>query len=256
MNVVRCVALLGFTVAALSAPLSAPAAGQQPVCVTVRTGDTASGAARTLTGNVRSVAASWFYIVEPGGSRIPKTRYDNIPSGSRACVVTRVTSPHGESWPAARASRPMNSGMADAFTTAELALMWAALAFTGVLMWRSVDGYLDRRDTALAVMRKFGQRFVLEFERPLRELQRSGRPIRSELRASPERGRLEIRLAPVPGHTYPNLADHRGNVAYDVGRVLDALGDRAFVRGPMYTHGSWVVVRFELRGAGRQAGGG
>lgn len=256
MNVVRCVVPIGLTVGALSAPLSAPAAGQQPACVTVRSGDTASGAARTLTGDGGNVAASWFYIVEPGGSRIPKTRYDTIPSGSRACVVARVTSLHRESWPAARASRPMESGRAVAFTTAELAMMWTALAFAGALMWRSVDGYLDRRETTLAGMKKFGERFVLEFERPLRELHRSGRPVRSELRAIPERGRLEIRLAPVPGHTYPNLADHRGNVAYDVGRVLDALGDPAFVRGPMYTHGSWVVVRFELRGAGRQAGGG
>lgn len=256
MNTVRCGVLMGLTVAALSAPLSAPAAGQQPACVIVRSGDTASGAAMALTGNARNVAASWFYVVEPDGSRVPKTRYHSIPSGSRACVVARITKAQGISRAVAPASHPIAAGVTGAFTTAQIGLMWTVLAFAGVLIWRSVDGYLDRRDTTLSVMNEFGDRFVQEFERPLRGLQRSGRPIRSELRASPDRGRLEVRLSPVPGRTYPNLADHRANVAYDVARVLEELGDRGFVRGPIYAQGSWIVVLFEIRGAARQGGGG
>ena len=105
-------------------------------------------------------------------------------------------------------------------------------------------------------MNEFGDSFVREFERPLRELQQSGRAIRSELRARPDRGTLEVRLAPVHGRTYPNLTDHTANVAYDVGRVFEALGDRRFVRGPVYAQGSWVVMRFEIRGAANQGGGG
>ena len=268
MNMVRCVVLVALTVAALSAPLSAPAAGQQPVCITLRAGGTASAAAWTLTGDARNVAASWFYIVEPRGTRIPKTGYEHIPFGSRACIVTRVTASPIALWPAPTLSTSLGARRAasggaprpidasnDALTTVELAIMWGALVFAGVLLWRSAAGYLDRREATLRVMKKFGDRFVQEFERPLRGVHRSGRPIRSELRASPDRGRLEVRLAPVPGRAYPNLADHKGNVAYDVSRVLEALGDRTFVRGPMYAQGSWVVVRFEIRGAAGQAGG-
>lgn len=249
--------LMGVTVAALSAPLSAPAAGQQPACITVRTGDTALRAARLLTGNARNAAAPWFYIVEPGGGRlVPKTRYDTISAGSLACLATRTAVRQGTPWAGLRATAPIGAGAPTAPLGTATAATWIALAFAGVLMWRSVGGYLDRRDITLRVMKEFGDRFVREFERPLCDLPQSGRPIRSELRARPDRARLDVRLAPVAGRTYPNLSDHRSNVAYDVGRVLERLGDRGFVvRGPIYPQGSWVVVPFEFRGATKQAGG-
>ena len=70
----------------------------------------------------------------------------------------------------------------------------------------------------LVVMKHFAHRFVREFERPLIQ-QPTERPLRSRLRLSPARARVEILLAPGQGRRYPNLSDHRKNVEYDVVRV-------------------------------------
>ena len=94
-----------------------------------------------------------------------------------------------------------------------------------------------------------------EFERPLLEADTAARPIRSRLKANPDRRRLEILLAPVPGKRYPNLSDHRDNLAYDVGRVLRALRDRSFVSAPPYAEGAWVVLSFHYHQHPEEAGG-
>ena len=106
------------------------------------------------------------------------------------------------------------------------ALLWAAPAFTVVsvlgLIWaRKLAG---RRRASLGVMRRFGARFISEFERPLFRSAVDS-PVKSRLRFAPARQRLEILLAPADGRTYPNLADHRRNVEYDVQRVLRLLMD-------------------------------
>jgi hypothetical protein len=124
---------------------------------------------------------------------------------------------------------------------------------------------LGERETVLNVMRRFGERFVVEFEEPLYQEPaarrvaipgvtgvegRADRPVRSRLRFAPARNRLEILLAPHEGRSYPNLSDHRRNLEYDVERVLDLLGDAPFVAGRLHAEGRWVVVPFRLK-AGR-----
>ena len=94
-------------------------------------------------------------------------------------------------------------------------------------------------------MSQFADLFVREFERPL--LQDGPEPaMRTRLRVSRYRARLEIHLAPGNGRRYPNLSDHRKNVEYDVGRVLSALADESFVCGRLRMREGWVVVPFSF----------
>jgi hypothetical protein len=53
-------------------------------------------------------------------------------------------------------------------------------------------------------------------------------------------------LAPADGRSYPNLADHRKNVEYDVDRVLRLVNAQPVMSGPLYTRGSWVVIPFQF----------
>ena len=125
-------------------------------------------------------------------------------------------------------------------------IAWTTLAVGVVLAWCAMDEYVGERATTVEAMKRFGQAFVREFERPLRQSNGSDRPIESQLRASPDRGRLEILLSPGGGHRYPNLSDHRTNVLYDVTRVLKLLQDERFVCEQMYSQGPWVVVPFRF----------
>jgi hypothetical protein len=95
-------------------------------------------------------------------------------------------------------------------------------------------------------MQHFATRFVQEFERPLLWSD-AGRPLRSRVRYSARRGRLDILLAPGKGRRYPNLSDHKKNMEYDVARVVHALADKSFVSGTPYTQAGWVVVPFQFK---------
>lgn len=140
-------------------------------------------------------------------------------------------------------------------TGSELRFMWAALVVAAIVAWCGIDDYLAQRDVTVAAMKRFGQAFVREFERPLREPDRQERPLQWQLRASPDRGRLEILLAPCGRRRYPNLSDHKTNVAYDVARVLAAIRDERFVCEASYSMGSWVVLPFRYHAGTKQAGG-
>src|SRR5688572_31651992 len=101
-----------------------------------------------------------------------------------------------------------------------LAFVCASVVFLVWLACRAIDEYFAHREMALDEMRRFGEAFVREFERPLRQPPFLESPIRTRVRASPERGRVEVFVAPNGGQRYPNLSDHRSNVMYDVARVL------------------------------------
>jgi hypothetical protein len=146
-------------------------------------------------------------------------------------------------------------GLSNVITVGNAPLIaWVALVLAAMLVWRAVDEYLVQREATVAAMKRFGQTFVREFERPL-QAYAAERPIQSQLRAIPDRGRLEILLSPCGDRRYPNLTDHRTNVLYDVTRVLEHVRDQRFVCEPVYARGSWVVVPFQFRMNTRQAGG-
>ena len=112
--------------------------------------------------------------------------------------------------------------------------------------WRILDDHLVRKKTRTIVMQHFATRFVQEFERPLVSSD-AQRPLRSRVRYSARRGRLDILLAPGQGRRYPNLSDHKKNLEYDVARVVRALADESFVNGAPYTQAGWVVVPFQFK---------
>jgi hypothetical protein len=105
---------------------------------------------------------------------------------------------------------------------------------------------LDKRRLLVAYMTVFGHQFVNEFERPLFGNRPGGAVISARMRFIPRRRRLEILLAPAAGRTYPNLVDHRMNVAYDVERIVTILDDGRFVNAPLYSEGKWVVIPFHM----------
>ena len=119
--------------------------------------------------------------------------------------------------------------------------------------WRILDDHLVRKKTRTIVMQHFATRFVQEFERPL-VWSDAERPLRSRVRYSARRGRLDILLAPGKGRRYPNLSDHKKNMEYDVARVVHALADQSFVNGTPYTQAGWVVVPFQFKTGPKQSG--
>ena len=63
---------------------------QSLVCQAIRRGDTASHVAQRLTGNGRNKYQPWFQILTPSGSFVPKSQYDRLRPGWRACVIRRA----------------------------------------------------------------------------------------------------------------------------------------------------------------------
>ena len=104
-------------------------------------------------------------------------------------------------------------------------------------------------------MQRFGARFVQEFARPLSHCRGVTAP-RARLRVSPRRACVEVLLAPGDGGSYPNLADHRGNVEYDVARVMATVAGESFVTAPPYAEVNGSCCRFisKVRSSGRCSG--
>jgi hypothetical protein len=248
---------------------------QSLVCHSMRRGDTASNVAQRLTGNGRNKYQPWFQILAPSGSFVPKSQYDRVRPGWRACVVTRAvgTRPRkatrvavADSSEAIQPSTPVESSIAVEPSAAvqaasaplatvapsggsvDLTVVWlgAAVAVPW-LGWHMLGDVLDRRRRASLARRHFADRFVREFERPLIQHWGADRPVRAQVRSSRFGRRFEILLAPGTSRRYPNLSDHKQNVEYDVSRVLQVLADDSFVNGPLRAHAEWVVVPFQSR---------
>jgi len=222
-------------------------------CYAIKAGDTAARLAQRFTGNEFNRYQAWFQIVDPTtGTFIPKTRYNLIQSGWHVCVATDMlrwrSIPAG--YYAVSSALPVMSPIARPQTDApiELRMLWwgapLAVLISGLLLawsWK----HLDERRARVDAMRRFGNHFISEFERPLSRSV-AKRPIKSRLRCTPGRRKIEILLAPAHGHTYPNLVDHRRNVEYDVERVLRLLRHEPFIGGPPYAEGRWVVIPCRL----------
>jgi hypothetical protein len=246
---------------------------QSSACHVIRHGESASQAARRVTGRAQNAYQPWFQIMNPSSRFVPKSQYDRIRAGWRACVIRpairSVSSnanhleepgddaaagvPNGSVVPAALASadaggRPRSAAdILRRLGNISLTVLWLGAAMA--VLWfgsRIVDDYLGRRKTASIVVRHFVQRFVEEFERPLVRNDVGDRPVRSRLRFGLRRGRFDILLAPGAGRRYPNLSDHKKNVEYDVSRVMHVIGDDSFLSGAPYTRAGWTVVPFQF----------
>ena len=271
--------------------LPTDAFARSPVCHVIRRGESAAQAARRTTGNGRNAYQAWFQIMNASSRFVPKSQYDRIHAGWRACVVPAIrnlsstanqfdareaadvsTPPSGSRAPTllaaptalARADagdaagdrlHPAASGVFRRLGGVDLTMLWLCAAVAALwLGWRIVDDYLARRKTASIVVRYFVDRFVDEFERPLVRYDVWEQPVRSRLRLGVRLGRFDILLAPGEGRRYPNLSDHKKNVEYDVARVIHVLADDSFVSGPLYTHAGWVVVPFQFKVGPKQSG--
>jgi len=268
------------------------------VCHDIRRGESATQAARRMTGNSRNAYQPWFQIMNASSKFVPKSQYDHIYAGWRACVSTPAKpsvfsntnhgkeseagnvseAPRGSSVPEVLAApaafaSPGGPGRPGAVGNAGDGLLFAAAGVfrrlegvdftmlwlcTAVVVpwlgWRTVDGYLARRQTVSIIVGSFVDRFVDEFERPLVRYDAGERPVRARFRHSARLRRFDILLAPGEGRRYPNLSDHKKNVEYDVARVMHVLGDSSFVSGRPYTRAGWIVVPFRFTADPRQSG--
>jgi hypothetical protein len=276
------------------AVLPTDAFAQSLVCQPIRRGESATQAARRVTGNGRNVYQAWFQIMNPASRFIPKSQYNRIRAGWRACVIKSAAPgtasnahltasdlpetpdaseaqeasgvPDARATPTPLATIGVVEGAGDRAQSAasdvlrmiaslDLTMVWLGAALVVPWFgWRIVDDYLARRKTASIVVRHFAVRFVDEFERPLVRYHIGERPVRSYLRRGARRGRFDILLAPGEGRRYPNLSDHKKNVEYDVARVMHVLADDSFVSGPPYTHAGWIVVPFRFTAGPKQSG--
>jgi hypothetical protein len=275
----------GVVLAGVSLLVGAPSAlaRERVTCVRIRTDESVASVAKRVTGDARNMQASWFQIVNPTTSRpVPKTRYGFIFAGWNACTTVddaraasaaRLPEPTIEraaqvlSSPAVADPPPVHP-VAPTLTTA---VVWNPTVIKGVVwapaaLWSTVvlllaftcwltDEYIAGRRDRLRAMKQYAERFVEEFERPLIQPHLSRRPIQSRVKFKPGRRRFDVLLAPEAGHRYPNLADHKGNVMYDVVRIQQALSQHAFVSSRPYAQGRWVVVPFRFRVGTREAGG-
>jgi hypothetical protein len=219
---------------------------QSVVCSTIRSGETAARVAARITGAAENQHEPWFQILDPAAPGfIAKTRYLRIKAGWQACIVSE---------PAPRATldvqpagaRPASTGVAHGV------VLWIGLLLALAMIGWGLHDYVRIRTAAL---KRFGERFVREFDRPLVRGRPSELVVEARLRVRPHRARVEVLLAPRDGRPYPNLVDHRQNVEYDVERVLRVLEDQRFVHGPLYAQGRWVVVPLRLQVNPKQAGG-
>jgi hypothetical protein len=250
-----------------------PAAfAQTLVCHAVQRGDTAARLAQRITGDARNKYQPWFHIVDAAKRSVPKSQYDRLRPGWRACIVKEPVESRTEPAPRVEAAVSSQPVTVDVLRTmppfdrtvpridptmprVDLTMVWlGAAVLVPWLGWRVLDDYFARRRVVLIVMRHFAERFVREFERPLIQQHSTERPVRARLRAKPHRARFEILLAPGQGRRYPNLSDHKKNVEYDVVRVLDTLADESFVSGPISARAEWVVVPFQFKVGPKQPG--
>src|SRR5262249_3469189 len=247
-------------------------------CYPLRAGDTASRIAKRITGDASNKYQPWFDIVNLSGRSVPKSQYDRVRSGWRACVLEKtverrplearqgvpddrardVDPPAGP--PSANAPRTIQDVFQPSLVALRASLnvdpthIWlGAAAVVPALGFLILGGYVRRRNAATIFMTQFANLFVREFGRPLppNATEPSGR---TQLRISPYRARMEICLAPGNGRRYPNLSDHRKNVEYDVDRVLSALADESFARGRLRMREGWVVVPFRFSARLKQRG--
>lgn len=264
-GVSRCALALVLTLTA-----GTPAALAQALeCYAVRRGDTASQLARRITGDARNKYEPWFQIVDPATRFVPKSQYERIRPGWRACIVKKSAAASKRvdakdvlatdvTRPVAATANPQPAAISPPTPTSrdiDFTAVWLVPAvLVAWLGWRIPEAFLTRRKKTSIVMRHFAQQFVREFERPLIQQNGAEHPVESRLRLRPFRARLEILLAPGDGRRYPNLSDHRKNVEYDVVRVMHVLADDSFVCGPLYVQAEWVVVPFQFRDGPKQPG--
>jgi hypothetical protein len=242
---------------------------QQFVCWPIAAGDTASGLARRLTGSSDGAYGQAFQIRDPARRMfVPKSQYSRIQSGWQACVARgRVSKAPAAQAPSVElanfpmpGTEPTNAAASPAIASGPSVLALAGLVLTDgpyaltfgaalllILLSSVVGGALAPRPIPPDV-RLAGESFVTAFARPLVDATSAAPPIDARLRFHRRKQQLEISIAPGPGRRYPNLSDHKGNVEYDVERVMRDVGNYVLSNPPRAV-GKWVVVTITRKSA-------
>ena len=238
---------------------------QHFVCWPIAAGDTASSLARRLTGNAAAVYDLAFQIRDPARRMfVPKSHYqyqrlqpdwqagvargpvpDNLIAyapvvelaGAAMVPDEHIIAPI----PQAIAAAPLAPALRADRTLSDVpfaATIGGAVLL--VLLLSAAARSVAPRPMPPAA-RRAGEDFVAVFAQPLVDPSSRVPPIQARLRFVRRKQQLEISMAPGPGRRYPNLADHKKNVEYDVDRVIRVLGNCVLCRPPSAT-GKWVVV--------------
>ena len=245
---------------------------QHFVCWPIAAGDTASTLARRLTGNAAAAYGFAFQIRDPARRMfVPKSHYQRLESDWQACVARGPVPDNLIAYapvvelaesaivagaltiaptPQAFASAPLALARADRTPTDVAFAATIGGAVLLIMLVSGVAGFVAPRPMPASV-RRAGKNFVTVFARPLADPASGVPPIQARLRFVRRKQRLEISIAPGPGRRYPNLADHRKNVEYDVDRVISVLGNYVLCSPPRAA-GKWVVVT--IRPAGKAQG--
>ena len=236
----------------------------QFACWPIVRGDTASSLARRLTGTAANTYREVFQIRDPARQKfVPKSQYSRLSTTWRACVARELVKSNVRASalaPAAAASAALPAAPSVISQATASAAPPAATQFdvgfavtfgAGVslmlLMISAVSSYAAGRPMSPALQRA-GQDFLRAFAAPLVDPTSAVPPIVGHLRFSRRKQRLEICIAPHGGRRYPNLADHKKNVVYDVHRVIGKMAAHRIVCDRLHAEGPWVVVSIRLAG--------
>jgi len=214
------------------------------VCYTIQPGDTAALISWRMTGSVHQTYEPWFQVVDGYARVVPKSQYFTLQAGWRACIPSsRLAVTPNRPHALTNASSVASGGVLQAVAASIAAGAWLGVAVL-VVMLLSHEGWehLRRRKAIARTLKRFGERFVDEFERPLMMPGCDEPAVESRLCVIPRRQRLEIMLAPAGRRRYPNLTDHRSNVTYDADRIVRLLKDERIVDGQLSGRGKWVVI--------------
>lgn len=250
-----------LAVVLLLCTLPSPASAQKFVCWPIAPGDTASSLARRLTGTAAAAYGLAFQIRDPARRMfVPKSQYQRLQADWQACVAPGPVpkSPVAYAPVVELAASAIVPAQSTAIASATLTLAGAARPQAGIpfaspvvaifsiilIALSAVAGSLTLRPIPSPV-RRAGEDFVTVFARPLIDPSSSVPPIQARLRFARRRQQLDIFIAPGPGHRYPNLADHKKNVEYDVDRVIRVLGNCELCKPPRAA-GKWVVVSIKV----------
>ena len=248
---------------------------QQFVCWPIAAGETVSDLARRLTGNPAAAYGLAFQIRDPARQMfVPKSHYQRLQSDWQACVsqgpITNTPIAYAPIVEMAAAAPPvLDQPIASprpALASAQLVLSrraqtpiyFQAAGITGAALLLIVLVSVALTVVPLHMpptVRRDAENFVTVFARPLIDESSPIPPIQSRFRFRRRTQQLEISIAPGPGHRYPNLADHKKNVEYDVERVLGVLGNCSLAKPP-HASGRWVVVTVQLRELGNDGNDG
>ena len=250
---------LAVVVLLLLCTLPSQVDAQQFVCRPIAAGDTASSLARRLTGHADAAYGFAFQIRDPARQMfVPKSQYSRLQSDWQACVapgpapstpvayapvVDLVASPIVLDQPAptplALASAALMVARAD---RTPLYVPFAGITGAALLFLVLLSAVVSLAPGPIPPsIRRDGLNFVTVFARPLIDESSPAPPIQTRLRYRRRRQQLELSIAPAPGRRYPNLADHRKNVEYDIDRVLRVLGNYTLSKPPR-ANGKWVVI--------------